>query len=226
VDGSSILDYRYERKFVINYLTNKQLEYIVKSSPLFFSELYCSRYINNIYYDSIILDSYFDNVEGLSSRSKCRIRWYGDKFGEVNNSFLEIKSKVGPLGTKVKYSLKPFILGSNRHYNLQELIEKHNEPIIHYVKFIRPILINRYKRQYYQSANCNYRITIDTNISYSKISNLNDNHLIQKNDNMIILEIKYSNLDCEDIDKVINSFPFRLNKNSKYINGMNLLHNF
>ena len=43
---------------------------------------------------------------------------------------------------------------------------------------------------------------------------------------MIILEIKYSDLNNNEIDKVINSFPFRLNKNSKFINGMKMIHKY
>jgi len=220
------LDYRYERKFVINYLSKKQIYYILKTCPLFFSEIHEERYINNIYYDSINLNSYFDNIEGLSSRSKFRIRWYGNNYGEVNKSFLEIKSKIGLLGNKKKYSLKPFRHAKNKNYNLQDLLKNDDESIKHFVKLLRPILVNRYKRQYYQSANCNYRITIDTDIYYSKISYLNDNHLTKEKDKMIILEIKYSDLNNNEIDKVINSFPFRLNKNSKFINGMKMIHKY
>lgn len=224
--GDNILDYRYERKFVINNLTEEQIYYIIKINPLIFSRSYEDRYINNIYYDLLNCESYFNNIEGLSSRSKYRIRWYGENYGEVNNSFLEIKSKKGLLGNKKKYRLKPFNIGMNADYNLQELIENINEPIEHITKLLQPILINRYKRQYYQSANCNYRITLDTDINYANISKLNDNQLIKQKDNLIILEIKYSESCYKEIDKVINSFPFRLNKNSKFINGMNLIHKY
>ena len=40
----------------------------------------------------------------------------------------------------------------------------------------------------------------------------------------IILEIKYNLDDDKIIDKITNSFPFRLTKNSKYITGVSRLY--
>ena len=93
--------YRYERKFFIDNLTIEKIESIVRLNSFVFSEIYSSRYINNIYFDTYSFSNYFDNVDGLSDRFKVRIRWYGELFGIINEPKLEIKLKKGATRKKI-----------------------------------------------------------------------------------------------------------------------------
>ena len=65
--------FRYERKFVISYLSLFELESIVRLHPAMFLEVFPQRFVNNIYLDSFGKESYVDNVNGASQRSKVRI---------------------------------------------------------------------------------------------------------------------------------------------------------
>ena len=68
-----IKNYRYERKFVIPSLNLKDFEYYLKVNPLIFNKVYVQRRINNIYFDSINYNNFFDNISGNSKRVKPRI---------------------------------------------------------------------------------------------------------------------------------------------------------
>ena len=104
--------FRYERKFVVPYLDKEETLQVIFSNTYFFKEIFYERQVNNIYFDSLDMDSYFDNILGNSDRSKIRIRWYGE-IENVEKPVLEIKIKKGLVGTKLSYPLKPFEFGTS-----------------------------------------------------------------------------------------------------------------
>ena len=91
--SDKITEYRFERKFLTTYLDEKELESILKLNSFTFKEIFHTRYVNNIYYDTHSMDNYFDNVDGRDNRIKARIRWYGDLEQEVKSPILEFKNK-------------------------------------------------------------------------------------------------------------------------------------
>lgn len=219
----NIKKYRYERKFVISNLKLNEIENIINSHPALFKEIYHERSVRNIYFDTIDLSHYFDNVQGNSSRNKLRVRWYGDFFGRIEKSKLELKCKHGLLGYKIHYNLKKFLIKkdstiSNDVYNLNELLaisEKNKNNFSHYF----PVISNSYKRKYFLSSDSNFRITIDWNQSFYRVSNGKlCNKMTDKHN--IVMEIKYNYESDKKIDSISKFFPFRLSKNSKYINGV------
>ena len=69
-------NYRFERKFTIPiHRSVKSLVRIIKENRTFFREVFQQRKINNIYFDTVGYNDYFDNVLGVSDRKKIRIRW-------------------------------------------------------------------------------------------------------------------------------------------------------
>ncbi|MFT6321967.1 MAG: hypothetical protein ACJAT4_002902 [Granulosicoccus sp.] len=46
---------------------------------------------------------------------------------------------------------------------------------------------------------------------------------IAKNDTDVVMEMKYDVDDDQEAGKVSSAFPFRLTKNSKYVNGVDHL---
>lgn len=222
----AIYNWRYERKFTISELTLPTLISLVKLHPSIFSEIYHMRFVNSIYFDSILLKNYFDNVDGLSRRIKFRIRWYGDIFGFIEKPILELKIKNGLLGRKESFKLSPFSI--NKGFTIetiQKLIEDSNIPeeILNELKFLEPVLLNRYKRTYYESADKKYRITIDSDIASYKIGRHNNSFLSKSiNRNTLILELKYDEKNELNVKEIVNKFPFRLSKNSKFVNGLEL----
>ncbi len=220
----SIKDYRYERKFLVTHLTENEIESIIKGHIALFSEIYSSRYINNIYFDSINLQNYFDSVDGISDRTKIRIRWYGKLFGVISNPILEFKVKAGQLNKKSSFILKSFRLDCDfKISSIFETIDSSDMPknIKQKIKLYQPVLLNRYRRKYFQSFDKNYRITIDKNLSYYKINKHTNNFLNKSVDHLSkIVELKYHSSKDSYAEAIVSSLPFRLNKNSKYVNGL------
>lgn len=221
--------YRYERKFVISGMLKSEVESIIKLHPAFFSEIYSERWVRNIYFDTFDLINYLENINGDSERVKVRIRWYGDCIEKITNPKLELKIKRGFLGRKKQYSLLPFKLDPNlNHIDLISLIEKSClSEKIDCIGFqsLFPVILNGYKRKYFLSADKKYRITIDTDQVFYNIGKRNKLFINkQKNESNVILELKYNYDADKNADQITNLFPFRLSKNSKYIEGVNICH--
>jgi SPX domain protein involved in polyphosphate accumulation len=219
--------YRYERKFLIPGITVYDVESIVKLHPAIFSKIYSQRFVNNIYFDSINLTSYYDNVDGVTNRIKHRIRWYGELSGLIEKPTLELKRKNGYLGRKYLYPVHPFEL--NNHLNFQKILKiliESNVPriIIERLKNFPPMLINRFSRRYFKSADGRYRITIDSNFLLYRFDRQYNSLLNKLTDDInVILELKYNQDFDRDADSITNYFPFRMTKSSKYVSGVEKL---
>jgi len=220
--------YRFERKFFIFELSVEEVESIIKLHPAIFSEVYHPRYINNIYLDSFGNKSYFDNVDGHNDRAKFRIRWYGRIFGNIEKPALEKKVKKGLLGSKSLFLIDPISVDDNLTIDtIKNTL--HNSKIPDDLKFevmrLRPVILNHYKRKYFQSADGNYRITIDSDLLFYRINCFNNSfqHKIY-NDLAVILELKYDFDNDNSADSITNYFPFRMTKSSKYVEGIEKLY--
>lgn len=217
-------DLRHERKFLIAERSAKEVEQLLKLHPACFSPIYHPRRVNNIYFDSLGFDSYYANVEGNTDRKKARIRWYGELFGAVNNSILEFKIKKGLLGKKELYSLAPFTVDAG--FSKQQIVNALNDDNVppnvrNLMLSVQPVLLNTYLRKYFISADKEFRITIDSDLTYYRISYNGATFLNKVTDhNAVVLELKYD-ADMENEAKEIGSgFPFTMTKNSKYLQGI------
>jgi len=224
---TELTDFRYERKYVSEFRDSFQVEQSIKMHPAGFSEIFNERYINNVYFDTARLDFFYDNSVGRFDRVKYRIRWYGDLFGEINNPILELKIKQGPVGIKRSFKLKPFIF--DKSFNLKSfnnILANSDLPdeVLLLMKNLEPSLINRYSRKYYKDFSRNYRITIDKNINYMPAFKQNFvNNAVIKEDNVVV-ELKYEEKLNNEASNIANNLPFRLFKNSKYVNGIQLYY--
>ena len=220
----AVNNYRYERKFFISEMSKYEIESLVKFHPAIFSEIYHQRFVNNIYFDSVNLTNYFDNVVGSARRVKFRIRWYGELFGLIEKPALELKIKQGLVGRKESFSLIPFELDHSFSMSIiSNVINKSEIPenMRLKLKSTYPTLLNRYSRRYFQSADMNYRITIDTDLVFYRI-NCQNNSFIGKfiDKDHVIVELKYNQNMDDRANYITNYFPFRLSKISKYVSGL------
>jgi SPX domain protein involved in polyphosphate accumulation len=226
-DNKQSKNYRYERKIVVTSFTEQEIELLVKQHPSLLTQKYPSRFVNNIYFDSIDYINYYDNIDGVMDRCKVRIRWYGDLFGRIKNPTLELKLKKGLMGGKQLFLLRPFTLHKGFNMNTAiRVVEKSNLPpmLKNNLADLSPTLLNRYKRKYFETNDGRYRLTIDSEMNYYQIDHYNNMFLnCIKDYDHIVLEIKYSKNDDVDADRFSNYFPFRITKNSKYINGIESL---
>lgn len=220
--------YRFERKFFIQNIERKSVENIIMHHPALFSEIFHERYVNNIYFDSLEFTNFIDNIDGNMIRTKYRIRWYGDLFSMVKKPVLELKIKKGLVGDKKSFPLVPFKLDTGLNASmLIDLIQ--NSDINSKIKFNlqgqEPVILNRYKRKYYQSHDKKFRITVDDDQSFYKINKYNNTFLQRRHDNNnVIIEIKYDKKYDEEAAQISNQFPFRITKSSKYARVVDLLY--
>lgn len=219
---------RYERKFRVDQIARAEIENIVRLHPEGFSEAYPLRNVNNIYFDSFNLQTFVDNVDGIGNRTKFRIRWYGELFGAVAKPILEYKIKLNLVGTKFFYPIKPFRLEPGvTSQDLYAAVANSDMPedCKQQIRQLRPILLNSYTRKYFVSADGHYRLTLDYDLSYYRIQEMNNTFLQHNVDrHTTVVELKYP---CEldwDAHKISSLFPFRMTKNSKYVTGVQSLY--
>jgi hypothetical protein len=220
----TVKNYRYERKFVISELSIEQVLGGIERHPAVFGRAYPGRYVNNIYFDSVGLNSYWAGIEGAVQRTKVRVRWYGSLFGTVSEASLELKIKDGLLGEKRSYPVEAFTLEEKAYWQpLPAFFENAKLPeILRYqLSSLRPVLMNRYYRYYYESADHKFRLTADTEMTYYKVERFGNSYLHQLTDrNSIIVEVKYGVEQARCAGGIINSLGRRLVRNSKYTNGI------
>ena len=219
-------NFRYERKYVVpKSMSLKELVTIVKENSGFFKEAFYKRQVNNIYFDSPEYKFYFDNVEGVADRQKVRIRWYGDTFGAIQKPKLEVKIKKGVVGDKWTFDLNPLVLDSSiTGQDLKLLFANSNlpKPIFEMIRDLNPTLVNSYSRRYFISANKKFRITLDYEVFYRNIKvRMNNFSKRPQLDSLNVVELKYGLQDDKSANSISKQFPFRLSKNSKYVNGVN-----
>ncbi|MFT4662173.1 MAG: hypothetical protein ACI8XB_002461 [Patiriisocius sp.] len=215
---------RYERKFPIDDRSLKSAEILIKNHPKLFKEIYHRRSINNIYFDTPGMDFYLDNQDGKKERKKVRIRWYGDLNGKIEKPILEIKIKNGLAGTKMSFALPAFnITPSLDIASIENSICNANLPenVLMLLDSLKPTLINSYKRKYYQDFTKNYRITLDSDMTYYNVyKNLGSIKSMVNHGDRMVLELKYNIERDSQASNYSSYFPFRMNKHSKYVNGI------
>lgn len=217
--------YRYERKFVGNRFSRAAAETVVKQNSAFFLPVFHPRRVNNIYFDTPGLDCFFDNLFGIGNRWKARVRWYDNQFGRIDSPVLEFKIKKGLTGTKKSYPIPPFAIDDadfnalewkNIFLNAQlpvDLLEK--------IKGMQPVIFNSYFRSYFSTANKKFRITVDDEMEYYNLRPT-WNRMMHKHKEFMktVIELKYDAEYDSKATEITNEFPFRLDKNSKFVSGM------
>ncbi|MBA3705228.1 MAG: VTC domain-containing protein [Bacteroidetes bacterium] len=214
--------FRYERKFSITDYSYSDVKQILKFHPACFSEIFQERSVNNIYFDTLGLNDYYDNINGEQIRSKVRIRWYGDLFGTIQTPVLEYKIKTGLLGKKRSYKLQPFLINNN--FSKSQIINAIGtlpQNIKDQILSLKPTLLNSYKRNYFLSADKNFRVTLDHRLTFYKIlysGNTFTNKSIDHNST--VLELKYDSSLETEAKLIAGAFPLKLTKSSKYLQGL------
>ncbi len=98
--------------------------------------------------------------------------------------------------------------------------------ILHPQVKLRPALLNTYLRSYLISSDGRYRLTIDRSMHFHGFNARLQPHRRAVQDDALVMEIKYEAEDDHDFSSTISQrFPFRLGKNSKYVNGLLLVGN-
>ena len=204
-------NFRYERKYLIARTKVPQLlRELFKNG---YHKIFNTRKVNNIYYDDYLLNSYYENIDGLSDRKKYRVRWYGMTYSKSVKKF-EIKIKSEFLNRKEALSIGSQTFTSPIESNLNK-INNNVKGVLEELSLnsnVIPVLLNNYTRNYYKNKIKNVRVTIDKDLSYYSIISKKKLAIKDK----CIIEFKYSN---KDFFAVNNMFDLNLDKSSKYVDG-------
>jgi len=200
---------RYEIKYAIPLVKKRIVEQAIIAHPASFITAYPDRVVNNIYFDSPDLQSYYQNINGDPIRTKVRYRWYGTK-EEINQGHIELKRKEFQLGWK-EYLKVP--LGTSAFDHVRD-IKEGGLP-----SALKATLWNSYRRSYYVSMDDRFRITIDDDLNYG------DYNAAPKTayEEMIIVEIKFDQDQLMAFNEIAKYFPFKQTKYSKYATGVTKL---
>lgn len=218
---------RYERKLLVTGISRANIEQMVRLHPAQFSEIYTQRYVNNCYFDTPELRLLWDAVQGHSHRLKVRVRWYGALYGDIARPVLELKRKRGMVGTKESVALPPLAFNTDSELgSLDHWLGDVDAPasIMGVADALRPALVNRYSRRYFQSADRRFRLTIDSECEYygAEAPRHRACQLVV-DDVTTIVEVKYAVDHDTEAEFITNAFPFLITKSSKYVTGMQRL---
>lgn len=174
---------------------------------------------NTLYFEDPHFSSYHENKGGISRRWKSRIRWYNS---EVENVFFEFKERSGIFSSKnrVKLSL-PEPIGNICYRDLKKIISSQlsNEQREKFLYRSEPVLINRYKREYFSDPHSNIRLTMDYDLScYNQLHHTKPTfRFAHKFPGLIILECKVEKGSTEKIARLLSPLKLRICQSSKYV---------
>jgi hypothetical protein len=124
--------------------------------------------VNSLYFDDAGLGAYRENLDGVGTRMKVRLRWYGQKDDEGRFHF-EIKKRTGLTMGKDRLAVHSRVpLSSLTFQNILNALcailpVKQREALI---RRPDPILISEYKREYFREHYSPVRITLDFDVTY------------------------------------------------------------
>ena len=187
---------------------------------------YDNRHVNSIYYDTLNYQNARDNINGISNRSKTRVRWYNNNFTEKK---LEIKIKKNNLGKKLYLNskffddinninqIKNFII-KKKDFLIKKDINQPCQSIIYLYDNLKPVTMVTYKRSYFKYEN-SIRITYDQEMIYSLIDkNCKPNDVFKDTKN--IIEFKFEKKYYEKAKYLLNNLKFRQSRFSKYLRSL------
>jgi hypothetical protein len=225
--NASAPEWRYERKMLPPNTDPAAVEHRIRLHPAGFREVYPPREVNNLYLDTPGRADFHEHVQGVSARSKTRIRWYGPLNGTIDRATLELKIKRGGVGRKESYPIENFSLRHAADADaLRPLLKAMAAPgaVRAAVELRRPSLVNRYARRYYLSADGLVRLTLDTQLHYFDPRHPDRplNHPV-RDARAVVLELKYAPDQAGLAAAIVNRLPFRLARCSKYVEGVRRL---
>lgn len=220
-------DLRYELKAAVNgrYLPN--VRNWLRLHPEGFRTAYPPRTVNSLYLDTPELDTFNENLLGVSMRRKLRLRWYGEldqAEPQIVNPTLELKFKDNLVGGKKRHPLSMTLDLAQPWSRLvlqirralppawQDLLDMANQPT----------LLNQYRRDYFVTPDKAIRATLDyQQRAYDQRLGRSPNvKRPLRLDNLLVIEIKSDLTQEERLEEIMAHFPVPRSRNSKYANGI------
>jgi hypothetical protein len=221
-------EWRLERKFPFPSIDTTQAKLKIPLQPFHFTMQYQPRWVHNIYFDTLDLESYYDNVNGNSDRIKTRIRWYQETNKIFSAPNIEFKIKKNKLGLKNIVALPQNFIDQFNPTFLNSIQLKNaltKLTLLHSSKKIIPLFHNFYYREYYISFDKKFRLTLDSKLSYEKL-NFDSRPSSIVSSKYSVIELKYELANEKIAFGMQNGFFAPCSKFSKFVEGIEILPNF
>jgi len=214
---------RHEVKFAAYSTEYGRLRQWLCMHPAGFVSPYPARPVNNVYFDTFDYRAYAENLAGISERSKVRYRWYGDSPGPAAGS-LEVKRKKNHFGWKLRYMISDAPWREGDGWNtIRERLRAALSPEgrLWLDSNPLPIMLNRYRREYFCTADGAVRATIDTHQHvfdqrYGDMPNFSRPAIMQ---DTLVVEFKFAREDRQQVVAMLQGFPLRIGRHSKFMNA-------
>lgn len=189
-----------------------------------FVTAYPRRVVNNLYLDTPDLNSLNANLQGVGSRQKLRLRWYGrSQSYTIAQPTLELKYKDNMLGNKKQEQLE-CELDLRWEYGrwLKTIWQAASPSWQHWLSAAsQPTLLNSYQREYFVTPDGEIRATLDYDLRVfgqrtAAKPNLSTPSQLEP---AIIVEVKCTPNQAERLEEVMAEFPVQRRRYSKYVNG-------
>ena len=215
---------RHELKVVADSHRLAQARSWIRLHPAGFRTTFPPRLVNNLYLDTLHLNSFSANQAGVSIRQKLRLRWYGTTTLLTEQPILELKCKADLLGNK-KLQALDCVLDWQRPYRhiLQTIRDSAGEKWTAWLNAAgQPMLINQYRREYFGSIDGHLRATLDyAQVAYDqRLASRPNLQRPQPLASFVVIEMKAAPEYSSALEAAMAHFPLPRSRNSKYMNGV------
>jgi len=216
---------RYEIKISARPHQLAQVNAWVRLHPVHWRVAYPPRQVNNVYFETLDYASLNDSLAGVGQRRKLRLRWYGPTLETIREARLELKCKQGQVGWKETWPLEHLSLDLHQpwSYLLRAIKDAASAQANLWLdQFTCPALLNHYQRDYYVTPDQALRLTVDSRLrAYDQRFTALPNYrrpapLAER----VVIELKTERQHYQRLVHVLAHFPIRVDRHSKYVQGM------
>ena len=216
-------DARMEIKFVGYAVNYDAVLNAIRMHPAGFIVPYPDRQVNNVYFDTFDYSAFAENLSGVSSRTKVRYRWYGES-KTPDSGALEVKCKRNYFGWKLRYNIRNLSYRTKASWRAirRAMVEQAPPEAKQWLDINPlPVLINRYYRNYFVSSDGKMRATIDTRqeVWDQRYMSRPSFNLKANLPETLVVEFKFDRDLQPMASKLLQGFPLRVSRHSKYVNG-------
>ena len=215
---------RYEIKMTAGALKLDVLRAWIRLPAEGFTQAYPGRRVNSIYFDTLDAHCLQDNLTGVGERAKLRFRWYGEERARVRGQ-LELKQRANQLIRKQVAPLDIDLdLGEGSWCDIiRALRQCAPEPFASRLALCgQPLLIVSYWREYYESADHQIRLTLDSDVErYEQLLHAGPNVSLGATfAGRLVVELKAPPHLCRRLSNLLTTWPLRVSRHSKYASGV------
>ena len=223
---------RQELKYYVNSIEADRMRNLLKSMLLTDKNTKINNgyLVSSLYFDNYDDSNLEEKLDGIFSRRKFRIRIYNKDY-----SLIKLENKIKENNTISKVSS---IITKEDSYNLCNLnfknIKNRSKPLNMMLTYLdvfkyRPKVIVEYKREAYYLPYNDIRITFDKNLStynnFTEINNIHNGASVPViNENMITLEVKFSNELPIHLKDLLSTLPASRASIGKFVIGQRFIN--